>query len=347
MEKILITGANGFIGSHLTDFCLKKGYKVYAFDIPNRPLRNLLHYTNGKLNFSENDKLEFLGEPIKIPTTNKNLIFFECNLKNSQLLEKILYTIKPKFVFHFGAQPFVIQSWKDPVNTIETNVIGTINIFEPIKKHNIKTRVIVACTSAEYGTTTELGRPLRETDPLLAIHPYGISKVATELLSRQYFLNFGIEIVNLRFFNQTGPRKKGDACADFISKTAKIDLGLSEPIIEVGNLAPYRDFTDIKDSIQAIFLSAIKGKSGETYNVCSSRKIRISEILSKTLKLSNKKIKVIENSLGKLRATDEDIILGDNSKLVGDLGWKITRSIDETLGDMFGYWIEYHKNHPQ
>lgn len=93
----------------------------------------------------------------------------------------------------------------------------------------------------------------------------------------------------MRFFNQTGPRKKGDACADFISKTAKKDLCLSEPIIEVGDLAPYRDFTNIKDSFQAIFLSAIKGKTGETYNACSSRKIRINEILSKTLKLSNKK----------------------------------------------------------
>ncbi len=342
MEKILITGANGFIGSHLTDFCIRNGYQVYAFDIPNRPLRNLLHYTNGKLNFSEKDKIEFLGEPIRIPTTNRDLIFFECNLKNAQLLEKVLYTVKPKYVFHFGAQPFVIQSWEEPVNTIETNVIGTINIFEPIKKYNIQTRVIVACTSAEYGTTTELGRALRETDPLLAVHPYGISKIATELLSRQYYLNFGIEIINLRFFNQTGPRKKGDACADFISKTAKIDLGLSEPVIEVGNLEPFRDFTDIKDSVHAIWLTAKEGKPGETYNVCSSRKIRIRELLNKTLKLSNKQIKVLENSTSKLRATDEDIILGNNSK-IKELGWKITRSIDETLSDMFDYWIGYYR----
>ena len=70
MEKILITGANGFIGSHLTDFCIKKGYIVYAFDIPNYPLRNLSHYTNGKISYSKSDKIEFLGEPIRIPTTN-------------------------------------------------------------------------------------------------------------------------------------------------------------------------------------------------------------------------------------------------------------------------------------
>ncbi|MFX1316114.1 MAG: GDP-mannose 4,6-dehydratase, partial [Promethearchaeota archaeon] len=212
-----------------------------------------------------------------------------------------------------------------------------------IKKFKINTRIIVACTSAEYGTTTSLNRPLNEKDPLLAIHPYGISKIATELLARQYYLNFGIEIINLRFFNQTGPRKVGDACADFISKVAKIELGLMEPLIQVGNLNSYRDFTDIKDSLKAIWLATIKGKPGETYNICSNRKIQIREILDKALNFSKKKIKVIENVPGKLRRTDEDIILGDNSKIREELGWNIKISLEETLRDMFDYWLEFYK----
>ena len=345
MEKILITGANGFIGSHLIDFCIKKGYKVYAFDIPKYPLRNLLHYTNGKIEFSESDKLEFLGEAIRIPTTNKDLIFFECNLKNSQLIEKILCEVKPNYIFHFGAQPFVIPSWEDPVNTIKTNVIGTINIFEVIKKHKIETRVINACSSAEYGTTTSVNKPLNESDPLLAIHPYGISKIATELLARQYYINFGIEAINLRFFNQTGPRKRGDACADFISKIAEIELELSEPVIEVGDLNPYRDFTGIKDSLKAIWMVAKKGTPGETYNVCSSRKIQIRQILNIALSFSSKKIEVKENVPHKLRMTDEEIILGDNSKIKKEIGWDISVPIEETLKDMFDYWLDFYKKY--
>ena len=348
MENIIITGANGFLGSHLTDYCIDKGYKVFALDRPQKPLhpwRNLVHYTKGQVEFSSKEKLKAYGEKIQIPTTTEKLSILECDLKNAQLLENIIQSVKPKFIFHFGAQPLVMPSWEDPVNTIETNVIGTINIFEPIKKNKIKTRVIIACTSAEYGTTTSLQRPLKESDPLLAIHPYGISKIATELLARQYFINFGIEIVNIRFFNQTGPRKKGDACADFVSKIARIELNLSKPIIEVGNLSPFRDFTGIKDSLKAIWLAATKGKPGETYNVCSGKKIQIRDILNIALSFSSKKIEIKENTPRKLRKTDEDIIIGDNSKIKKDLGWDVTIPIEDTLRYMFDYWLVFYKKH--
>ncbi len=345
MDTILITGVNGFLGSHLTDFCIKKGKKVYGIDLPNRPLQNLNHYTNGQLSFSSEEKIKAFDVSIQIPTTNANFIFLECDLNNASLLEIIIKKIKPKFIFHFGAQPLVIPSWEDPVGTIKTNVIGTINIFETIKKYKLKTRVIVACTSAEYGTTTSFNRPLKETDPLLAIHPYGISKIATELLARQYYINFGIETINIRFFNQTGPRKKGDACADFISKIAKIDSKLSEPIIEVGNLKPYRDFTGIRDSLKAIWLAATKGTPGETYNVCSSKKIQIRQILNIALSFSSKKIEVRENTPHKLRNTDEDIILGDNSKIKKELGWDVSVPIEETLKDMYDYWLDYYSKY--
>ncbi len=312
--------------------------------MPERPFRNLTLYTNGKLNFSKEEKLKAFGDYIQIPTSLENLVILECDVKNKNLLEKIIHTIKPKFIFHFGAQPHVIPSWEDPVDTIETNVIGTLNIFEPIKKYNLKTRVVVACTSAEYGTTTHtINRPLKETDPLMAIHPYGISKIATELLARQYFLNFGIESINVRFFNQTGPRKVGDACADFISKVAQIDLELTEPMIEVGNLNTFRDFTGIKDTIQGVWLAAVKGKPGETYNICSNRKIQIRQILNIAINLSSKEIVIKENSTHKLRKTDEDTILGDNTKIKTELGFGITQSIDEVLKDMFDYWVEYYQ----
>ena len=343
MEKVLITGANGFLGSHLTDFCLSKGHEVHALVKPNQLINNLAQYSKGKNNFTKDEKLIAFDENIQIPTNNEKLIVLECDIKNQVLLEKIIQKLKPRFIFHFAAQPYVIPSWEDPVDTIETNVIGTINIFEIIKKHDIKTRVIVACSSAEYGTTSEINRPLKETDRLLAIHPYGISKIATELLARQYYINFGIEVINLRFFNQTGPRKVNDACSDFIRQVARIELGLKGPVIEVGNLNPFRDIIGIRDSLQAIWLAAIKGKSGETYNVSSNKKVKIRDILTIALGFSSKRIKVLENIPDKLRRTDENVILGENSKIKTELGWKLTQDIKEILKDMFNYWINYYK----
>ncbi|MFX1346864.1 MAG: GDP-mannose 4,6-dehydratase [Promethearchaeota archaeon] len=341
MKTILITGANGFIGSHLIDFCITKKLEIYALEIPDQVYRNLSHYIGGKLTFTNDEKHKFLEKPILLPSDNEKLTLIECDVNNAVLLEEIIKEVNPNFIFHFAAQPYIAPSWEDPITTIQTNVIGTINVFESIKRNELKTRVILACTSAEYGITTKLNRPLKEFDPLQAVHPYGISKIAAELLARQYFMNFNIEIINLRFFNQTGIRRVNDAPSDFARKIAEIELGLSEPVIQVGNLNPYRDFTDIKDSINAIWLTATKGKPGETYNICSNKKIQIRKLLNIILSFSKKKIKVVEESAEKLRKIDEDIIVGDNSKIKEELGWQPTIPIEITLKDMFDYWIEY------
>ena len=344
MEKIIITGSNGFIGSHLVDFCINKGHNVFALDRPSASFYNLNHYTDGKSVFTDNDKLEFTGERIQYPSNNPNLILLECDIKNNSLLEKLIRELKPTIIFHFGAQPYILPSWEDPIDTIETNVIGTINIFEPIKKYKLDTKVILACTAGEFGTTTTINRPLKETDPLLAVHPYGISKIAAELLARQYYINFGIEIINVRFFNQTGIRRTNDVTSDFIKKIVQIDLELTEPIIEVGNLEPYRDFTDIKDTLEGIWLVTTKGTPGETYHICSNKKTQIRELLKICLNLSNKKIEVKENVSSKMRKTDEDIIIGDNSKIKKELGWDVSISLKETLKKMYEYWMVFYKN---
>lgn len=343
IKKILITGANGFVGSNLTDFCINKGYKVFAIDRPQASFKNFTHYTNGKEKYILEEKTELFGELIQFPSSNENLIFIECDLKNRELLEKLIREISPDYLFHLAAQPYIIPSWDDPVDTIETNVIGTINIFEPIKKYNIKSRVLIACTAAEFGTTTNLDRPLKETDPLMAINPYGISKIAAELLARQYYINFNIEAIIVRFFNLTGFRRTNDAPSDFIRKIAQIDLGLIEPKIEVGNLNPYRDFTDIEDAINAIWLAIETGDPGEIYHICSNRKTQIRELLNIALGFSNKEIKVIENIPNKLRKTDEDTLTGDNSKIKTKLGFKISKPLERTLKEMYDYWIKYYE----
>lgn len=161
-KRILITGGAGFIGSHLVDFLIESSkYEVTVFDCLDEQI-------HGKID--------------KPPSyLNKNIKFIRGSVNSYEKFEEVVK--ENDIVFHLAAQPYILPSWEDPVDTIETNVVGTINVFESIKKHNLRTKVILACTSTEYGTTAQINRPLKETDSLLAIHPYGISKVASELLN--------------------------------------------------------------------------------------------------------------------------------------------------------------------
>src|SRR6056297_13280 len=241
MKKAIVTGAGGFIGSHCVDMLLEKGWNVWGTVKPNKKTRNLNHLENVD-----------------------NFHFIELDVRRPQWVEAQVKKVKPDVLFHFAAQSLVRPSWEDPTYTIETNMVGTINFFEAIKKYNLKTRVVIACSSAAYGASYPDELPLKETNPIRALHPYGISKIGQELLGRQYYINFDIETVCLRLFNQTGPRKVHDASSDFALKLAKIEAGRSEPVIEVGNLDTSRDITGIEDTLQGIWLAYTKGKPGET-----------------------------------------------------------------------------------
>ena len=343
MDNILITGANGFIGSHLVEFLVEKDANVYALDIPESNFGNLERFIDKNLKPKLESKTSDSLKNTYQPTLHKRLTLVRCNLLDEEHISEILIEIKPKYIFHLAAQSLVKPSWENPAKTMRINVIGTINIFEPLKTYQLESKVILACTSTEFGTTAQIGRPLKEDDPLLAVHPYGISKVAAELLTRQYFLNFGIKSVNVRFFNQTGPRKRFGAAADFIQRVAQIELGLVEPVLEVGNLNASRDFMGIKDTLQALWLAAEKGTPGETYHACSGEKTHIRDLLNIAVSFSQKHIKVVENSAEKLRKTDENIIVGDNTKITRQLGFKISQPIKEVLKDMYRYWLDYYK----
>lgn len=324
MKTALVTGAGGFIGSHIVDMLLTKGWRVIATDKPNKLSRNLDHLKGGP---------------------NPNFIYRELDLRQANWVEAIVKEFQPDALFHLGAQSLVNPSWDDPVYTIETNMIGTINLFEAIKKHNLKTRVVIACSSAAYGTSLPEELPLKEKNPIRALHPYGISKFGQELLGRQYFINFGIESVMLRLFNQTGPRKINDACSDFAFKLAKIEAGRADPVIEVGNLDTARDITGIKDTLQGFWLAFEKGRPGETYNLCSGKPTKVRDVLNYLLKLCTKKVKVIENTPNKLRISDEPIILGDNNKIRTELGYNPSQQINDVLQDMFKDWVKYFQTH--
>ena len=225
---------------------------------------------------------------------------------------------------------------------METNVIGTVNLFEGLRELRMNPKTLVACSSAEYGFIREDEVPVNENHPLLPLHPYGVSKVAQDLLAYQYFKNFNLNAIRVRIFGTTGPRKVGDACSDFAKEIAKIKLGMKKPVMHVGNLKPRRDLVDVRDMVEALWLLAEKGKIGEVYNACSGRAYKIGDILNMFLKMSSVKIKV-KIDPKKLRPSDELVITGDNTKIRKDCGWQPKIPIDETLRDMLDYWKERYK----
>src|SRR5260370_27783936 len=155
--------------------------------------------------------------------------------------------------------------------------MGSLHLFEAVRRMKRRHVVVSACSSAEYGRVPLSAIPVTEEQPLLPLHPYGISKVCLDLLARQYFLDYKVPAVNLRLFNTTGPGKTNDAPSDFIRQLIRIKKGLQPPVIEVGNLKPRRAFLDVTDTVRGFYLAAMKGQRGEAYNLCAATTYEMNE----------------------------------------------------------------------
>ena len=171
-----------------------------------------------------------------------NLRFVECDLRDGRRVKHLFKRFEFTHVFHLGAQSSLTLSWKDPVSTFESNIMGSLNVFEAVRHMKRPPVVVSACSSAEYGHVQPSATPVTEEHPLKPVNPYGISKMCVDLLARQYFIDYQIPTVNLRLFNTTGPGKTNDAPSDFVRQLIRVKKGLQPPIIEVGNLKPRRAF---------------------------------------------------------------------------------------------------------
>jgi GDP-4-dehydro-6-deoxy-D-mannose reductase len=310
MKTAFITGAEGFIGSHLAKFLLQKKWKVIG---------------------------GYLAQRSNSFPVLPNLIFEQCDLRNGARVAQLLKEYEPSHVFHLGAQSLPTVSWADPVGTFESNIMGSLHLFEAMRHMKRAPVVVSACSSAEYGYVPPSAIPVIEEQHLRPLHPYGISKVCLELLAREYFLDYKIPAVNLRLFNTTGPGKTNDAPSDFVRQLIGIKKGIQEPVIEVGNLKPYRAFLDVSDTVNGFYLAALKGKRGESYNLCAAATHRIDDMLRTAIRLSGMKVE-IRQAAHLMRPSDEKIIFGSTQKFRRQTGWKPLRSIEQTLTSMLEYW---------
>jgi len=314
--KFLITGITGFVGSHLAEYLLSLGeHEIFGIYRWRSRMENISHLLN---------KVSLL----------------ECDLKDAVSTREVIRKIRPDGIFHLAAQSYVPMSWIAPQETLTTNIISQLNIFEAVRAENLDCRIQIAGSSEEYGKVFPDEVPIKETNPLRPLSPYGVSKVAQDLLGYQYFMSYGMKIVRTRAFNHEGPRR-GEVfvTSNFCKQIAEIEKGKREPVVYVGNLEAVRDFTDVRDTVRAYYLVLTKGKPGEVYNICTGKGYKIKEILDILLSLTKVKVEVKVDPK-RLRPSDVTLLLGDPTKIKNELGWEPKIPIEKTLKDLLDYWRE-------
>lgn len=312
--KCLITGITGFAGSHLAEYLLARGdCEVHGTVRWRSRMDNIAHITN-------------------------RLSLHHCDIRDPLALTEVIRKIQPDRIYHLAAQSFVPMSWLAPSETLATNILGQTNLFEAVRAYCPAVRIQIACSSEEYGLVLPQETPIKETNPLRPLSPYGVSKVAQDMMGYQYHQSYGLHIVRTRGFNHTGPRR-GEVfvTSNFAKQIAEIEKGKREPVVYVGNLDAVRDFTDVRDTVAAYYLALEKGVPGEVYNVATGRGYRIREVLDMLLGMSGAKIRV-EQDKSRLRPSDVELLVGSSEKLRQATGWEPRFSFDQTLRDLLDYW---------
>jgi GDP-4-dehydro-6-deoxy-D-mannose reductase len=305
--KILITGAAGFIGGYLSRYCAAVGSSVLGIDI---------------------------REPEEAWA---GVSFEHCNVRDFKRLSRLVSMFRPERIFHLAAQSYPTISLLQPQATMDTNVGGTVNLFECLRAAGMIAVVVVACSSAEYGPVATQNLPVQESHSLCPLHPYGVSKVAQDFLASQYFINYSIPAIRIRIFKTTGPGKLSDVCSDLTRRAIEIEMGVRPPVMFVGNLTNRRSIVDVRDLVRALWLSAERCKAGDVYNIGGEGSYSVQDLITAIdtqLRIHFK----VEQRPELVRAVDEPIIAGNNAKFQSCCAWTPKITLTTTLRDMLAWW---------
>jgi GDP-4-dehydro-6-deoxy-D-mannose reductase len=305
VNRILVTGAAGFAGSHLLDLLSAGDRDIVAWHRPGgRPSRT-------------------------VPRTTWEAI----DLLDRAGVASAIERLRPSIVYHCAGAAHVGRAWDDTESTFAVNVRGTHHLLDALQRANVSARVLVPSSALVYATLAE---PLRESHPLLPNSPYGLSKLAQEMLAQR--TNGTVSVALARPFNHFGPRQDPHfAASGFARRIADIERGQWPPEISVGNLEARRDLTDVRDTVRAYQLILERGQPGRPYNVCSGRALQIRELLDRLLSRARAPI-TVKVDPGRYRPNDTPLLVGDPGRLRDELGWTPTIPIEQTLDDLLAFW---------
>ncbi|MBO5458728.1 MAG: GDP-mannose 4,6-dehydratase [Lachnospira sp.] len=307
--RALVIGGGGFVGPYLV-----------------RHLHNDLGY---EVSVTKTEK-----EQLQLPEAK----IYDCDILDKAQITKVLEMVRPDYIFHLAAQSSVSVSWKNPALTIDVNIKGGINVLDAIRELDYKPRTLLIGSGEEYGHIRQEDCPIKEDTVLRPGNIYAATKSCQNMLGSIYASAYDMDVVMVRAFNHIGPNQTPIfVVADFCKQVAEIEKGIKEPVMYVGNLSAKRDFTDVRDVVQAYAMLVKEGARGETYNVGTGHALAIQEILDKIISLSTSKIEV-QVDPDKLRPVDVPIIEPDISKINKCTGWEPKISLEQTLKETLEYW---------
>ena len=321
--NVLITGITGMVGSHLVDYLIENTHwDIYGFIRWNDRLDNLEHHFD---RINKKDRIFLInGDLNDLPSVISAVEESEAN-----------------YVFHLAAQSYPKTSFRAPLETLQTNIIGTANLMEAIRDYGEDDVVVHVCASSEiFGRVPKDKLPIDEECSIHPASPYAISKVGTDLLGRYYAEAFGMTVMTTRMFTHTGPRR-GDVFSEstFAKQIAMIEAGLQEPTIYVGNLQSLRTYADVRDAVKAYYMLVTKNPiGGEYYNIGGEYTCEIGEMLDYLISQSTVKDIKIEVDRDRLRPIDADLQVPDTTKFREHTGWKPEYTFEQTMNDLLDYW---------
>jgi GDP-4-dehydro-6-deoxy-D-mannose reductase len=305
-ETILVTGATGFAGSHLLDRLADRAPVITWF----RPRGTS-------------------------PDPQRHLDWRPVDLLDAVEVERALEEAAPTQIFHVAGAPQVSSSFTSSVPHLRTNVLGTHNLLEAVRRSARPCRVLVVSSSQIYQNSDE---PLDENAPLLPSTPYGLSKLAQDRLADRAWRDDDLDIVIARPFNHAGPRQSADfVVSSFARQIALIEEGLAAPELRVGNLDARRDMTDVRDVVEAYDVMMTSAPAGRPFNICSGRAWKVRDLLDELLHFARVPIRVTIDET-RLRPVDVPVVQGDGGRIQSELGWAPRTPVERTLSDTLEWW---------
>lgn len=321
-KRALITGITGMVGSHLADYLLEHtDWEIWGLCRWRSPLDNIAHLLP-RIN---------AGDRVHVVYGD---------LRDYLSIHEAVRRSRPDYVYHLAAQSYPKTSFDSPLDTLETNVQGTANVLEALRKNEIAAVTHVCASSEVFGRVPQEKLPIDEECTFHPASPYAISKVGTDLLGRYYAEAYGMMVMTTRMFTHTGPRR-GDVFAEstFAKQIAMIEAGLIPPVVKTGNLESLRTFADVRDAVRAYhMLLTVNPIAGAYYNIGGTYTCTIGDMLKTLLSMSTAKGIRVETDPERLRPIDADLQVPNTAKFRSVTGWEPVIPFETTMRDLLEYW---------